>query len=192
MLLHLELPDTVVALLGEAPERTIYRLIKAHLAPASSAPKGRPVANTERDAAIADKALAGATHAAIANEYGLSTIRVSQIAVQGKAAALIRNPPKEAPIHNTEAKPKRPLRGVLTDQNIADILRMRSEGALQSEIMAAFSITMEKVQSVLWSAPPAPEPSRPTERTIATHLHGQPRPSHDFEFDLTDIFAKKP
>ena len=98
MNITLELPDAVVALLGEAPERTIYRLIKAHLAPAT---KGRPVANTERDAAIADKALAGATHAAIANEYGLSTIRVSQIAVQGKAAALIRNP-KPKPIHNSK------------------------------------------------------------------------------------------
>lgn len=180
MNLTLDLPDTVVALLGEAPERTIYRLIKAHLAPAT---KGRPVANTERDAAIADKALAGATHAAIANEYGLSTIRVSQIAVQGKAAALIRNPPKESPIHNAEAKPKR----VLTPQNIADILRMRSEGAMQSEIMSAFSITMDTLQAVLWSAP---EHEHATPRNLAhttTHLHGQPRPSHDFEFDLKDI-----
>jgi transposase-like protein len=100
MNITLELPDTVVALLGEAPERTIYRLIKTHLAPApAAAPRGRPVSNAERDAAIADKALAGATHAAIANEYGLSTVRVSQIAVQGKAAALIRNP-KPKPIQN--------------------------------------------------------------------------------------------
>lgn len=98
MNITLELPDAVVSLLGPFPERTIYRLIKAHLAPAT---KGRPVANTERDAAIADKALAGATHAAIANEYGLSTVRVSQIAVQGKAAALIRNP-KPKPIHNSK------------------------------------------------------------------------------------------
>ena len=167
MNITLELPDTVVALLGEAPERTIYRLIKAHLAPAT---KGRPVANTERDAAIADKALAGATHAAIANEYGLSTIRVSQIAVQGKAAALIRNPPKESPIHNTAAKPKR----VLTPQNIADILRMDAEGAMQSEIMAAFSITMDALQTVLWSAPTAHTTTTPIRKLTEPHTTTTP------------------
>ena len=88
MNLTLDLPDTVVALLGEAPERTIYRLIKAHLAPAT---KGRPVSNVERDAAIADKALAGATHAAIANSYGLSTVRVSQILARTRVAGRPKN-----------------------------------------------------------------------------------------------------
>jgi hypothetical protein len=100
----LSLPDAVASLLGDPPERTIYRLIKAHLAPApAAAPRGRPVSNVERDATIADKAVAGATHAAIANEFGLSTIRVSQIVAAGKAAALLRNPPKAKPIHNSAA-----------------------------------------------------------------------------------------
>ena len=87
MNITLELPDTVVALLGDAPERTIYRLIKAHLAPApASAVGGRPVVNTERDQEIAAKAAAGATHAAIANSYGLSTVRVSQILARTRVA----------------------------------------------------------------------------------------------------------
>ena len=59
--------------------------------------------------------MAGKTHAAIANEYNLSTIRVSQIVSVGKAEALIRNPrrkPAPKPIHNT-TKP----------QTTADILK---------------------------------------------------------------------
>ena len=92
MNITLELPDTVVALLGDAPERTIYRLIKAHLAPApASAVGGRPVVNTERDQEIAAKAAAGATHAAIANSYGLSTIRVSQILARTRVAGRPKN-----------------------------------------------------------------------------------------------------
>ena len=111
MHLTLELPDTVVALLGEAPERTIYRLIKAHLAPAPApaAPRGRRISNAERDATIADQAVAGKTHAAIANEHKLSTIRVSQIVAAGKAAALIRNP--------------KPIRNNTKPLSAADILR---------------------------------------------------------------------
>jgi Mor family transcriptional regulator len=87
MNITLELPDAVVSLLGPSPERTIYQLIKAHLAPAPApAVGGRPVVNTERDQEIAAKAAAGATHAAIANSYGLSTVRVSQILARTRVA----------------------------------------------------------------------------------------------------------
>lgn len=97
MNITLELPDTVVALLGEAPERTIYRLIKAHLAPAPApAVGGRPIVNTERDQEIVAKAAAGATHAAIANSYGLSTVRVSQILARTREHALAGRPEKNA------------------------------------------------------------------------------------------------
>ena len=88
MILHLELPDTVVSMLGDSPERTIYRLIKAHLAPAhASTPRGRPTANAERDATIADRALAGTRHVALANEYDLSLVRIAQIVSLGRLAA---------------------------------------------------------------------------------------------------------
>ena len=92
MHITLDLPESVVSLLGEAPERTIYRLIKAHLAPPADThkPRGRPIHNAQRDAAIADKAVAGVRHNIIAKEYGLSIIRVSQIVAQGKADAYAR------------------------------------------------------------------------------------------------------
>jgi hypothetical protein len=172
MQITLNLPDAVVSLLGDAPERTIYKLIKAHLAsPTGTAPRGRPISNAERDAAIADKAVAGVTHAAIANEYGLSNIRVSQIVAQGKAAALIRNP---TPIRNKRT---------LTPEDIRNINLMRSEGAMNTEIMQTFSITIDELQSALWSAPTiAPKPIITT-----THKPTTPAPSHDFEFDMKDI-----
>jgi hypothetical protein len=91
MQITLELPDSVVSLLGEAPERTIYKLIKTHL---NNTTMGRPIINSQRDAAIADKAVAGVRHVIIANEYNLSIIRVSQIVAQGKAAALQRQSEK--------------------------------------------------------------------------------------------------
>lgn len=84
MKIALELPDSIVSLLGEAPERTIYKLIKAHL---NDTTMGRPITNSKRDADIADKAVAGVRHVVIANEYNLSIMRVSQIVAQGKAAA---------------------------------------------------------------------------------------------------------
>jgi hypothetical protein len=182
MQLTLDLPDTVVALLGDAPERTIYKLIKAHLAPA--APRGRRVSNAERDAAIADKAVAGVTHAAIANEYNLSTIRVSQIVSVGKADALIRNPSaSRKPIHNTPTpKPKR----VLTPQDIHNIQRMRSEGALTSEMMQVFSISMSELQDALWSAPPTTRTPTPAHTTTTT-THTTPNPTHAFDFDMREI-----
>jgi Mor family transcriptional regulator len=102
MHLTLDLPDTIVSLLGDAPERTIYALIKAHLSPPPAvAPLGRPVINAERDQEILDKAVAGATHAAIANEYGISTIRVSQIVARGKptpAERVAKNVDRDAAI----------------------------------------------------------------------------------------------
>ena len=84
MQITLELPDSIVSLLGEAPERTIYKLIKSHL---NATTMGRPITNSKRDAEIADKAVAGVRQVIIANEYNLSIIRVSQIVAQGKAAA---------------------------------------------------------------------------------------------------------
>jgi len=91
MQITLELPDSVVSLLGDDPERTIYKAIKAHL---SAATKGRPITNAARDIAISDAAISGKTHAAIAKEYDLSIIRVSQIVAQGKAAAYERQDAK--------------------------------------------------------------------------------------------------
>jgi hypothetical protein len=91
MQITLELPDSVVSLLGEAPERTIYKLIKSHL---NATTMGRPITNSKRDADIADKAVAGVRHVVIANEYDLSIMRVSQIVAQGKAAALQRQSEK--------------------------------------------------------------------------------------------------
>lgn len=91
MQITLELPDSVVSLLGEAPERTIYKLIKSHL---NATAMGRPIINSKRDADIADKAVAGVRQVIIANEYNLSIIRVSQIVAQGKTAALQRKSEK--------------------------------------------------------------------------------------------------
>jgi hypothetical protein len=85
MQITLEIPDSVLSLLGDDPKRTIHKAIKAHLAK-----RGRPITNAERDAAIADKAVAGVRQYIIAKEYGLSIIRVSQIVAQGKADAYAR------------------------------------------------------------------------------------------------------
>jgi Mor family transcriptional regulator len=81
MTLTLDLPDAVVSLLGPSPERTVYQLIKAHLSPKVG---GRPVVNAARDEEIAALAHAGATHSDIANSYGLSAIRVSQIIARNR------------------------------------------------------------------------------------------------------------
>ena len=99
MNITLDLPDAVVSLLGPSPERTIYQLIKAHLAPPPAKAKaGRPIANTERDANILSEVLAGATHASIANKYGLSTIRISQIASRSKDGRPVKNTARDLAI----------------------------------------------------------------------------------------------
>ena len=96
MQITLDLPENVVSLLGEHPERAIQRAIKNYLShpePSDQTPTlkaGRPITNAVRDIAIADKAVAGIAHAVIANEYNLSIIRVRQIAAQGRAAAYER------------------------------------------------------------------------------------------------------
>lgn len=94
MLFTLEIPENVVTLLGDDPTRTIHKAIKAYII--ANGQRGRPVTNAERDAAIADKAVAGVRHHIIAKEYGLSMVRVSQIVAQGKADAYARQHEKTA------------------------------------------------------------------------------------------------
>lgn len=50
-----------------------------------SAPVGRPIVNSDRDADIYAKTQAGLTHAAVAAEYGLSIVRVGQIVAKQRA-----------------------------------------------------------------------------------------------------------
>lgn len=148
MNLTITLPDTVHTLLAAHPkgaEAAVLIAIKRYL---------KATASEKRDQAIADEAVRGATHAELANKYALSIPRIQQLVALGRDAALLRNPPAPKPTHTTtthSANPKRQL----TPQDRADILRMDAEGAMQSEIMLAFGITMDTLQTVLWSAPPA-------------------------------------
>jgi Mor family transcriptional regulator len=129
MQITLELPDAVVSLLGPSPERAIYQLIKAHLAPPPAAAKpGRPIANTERDENILNEVLAGATHASIANRYGLSTIRISQIVSRSKS---------ERP-----AKNKHEVR----DQAIAD---RAVDGITHAVIANEYALSMARVNQIV-------------------------------------------
>lgn len=89
----LEIPENVVSLLGDDPTRTIHKAIKAYII--ANGQRGRPIHNAERDAAIADKAVAGVRHHIIAKEHGLSIVRVSQIVAQGKADAYARQHAKQ-------------------------------------------------------------------------------------------------
>ena len=134
MHITLELPDAVVSLLGEAPERTIYQLIKTHLAPAPApAVGGRPVVNTERDQEIVAKALAGATHATIANSYGLSTIRVSQILARTRVAG-------------------RPERNTERDREIAD---KAIAGATYIALGNAYGLSSIRISQIVAQGKPA-------------------------------------
>ena len=54
--------------------------------------------NPERDQEIVAKALAGATHATIANSYGLSTIRISQITARNKDGRPVKNTARDLAI----------------------------------------------------------------------------------------------
>ena len=165
MQLTITLPDAVHTLLAAHPkgaEAAVLIAIKRYLkAPASE----------KRDQAIADESVRGATYAALANKYDISISRVQQLVALGRDAALLRNPPAPTPahttttIHSATAKPKR----VLTPQNIADRLRMEAEGAMQAEIMAAFSITMDALQTVLWSAPTAHTTTTPIRKLTEPH-----------------------
>jgi hypothetical protein len=154
MQLTITLPDAVHTLLAAHPkgaEAAVLIAIKRHL---------KATASEGRDQAIADESVRGATYAALANKYDISISRVQQLVALGRDAALLRNPPAPTPTsaHTTTTQVAKSQRA-LTDQNRADILRMRSEGAMQSEIMSAFSITMDALQTVLWSAP---EPAHTT------------------------------
>ena len=173
MQLTITLPDAVHTLLAAHPkgaEAAVLIAIKRYL---------KATASEKRDQAIADESVRGATYAALANKYDISISRVQQLVALGRDAALLRNPPAPTPTHTTTtaipaAKPKR----VLTPQNIADILRMDAEGAMQSEIMAAFSITMDALQTVLWSAP---EPHT----TTTTPIRKVTEPHTTTSIDLT-------
>lgn len=152
MQLTITLPDAVHTLLAAHPkgaEAAVLIAIKRHL---------KATASEGRDQAIADESVRGATYAALANKYDISISRVQQLVALGRDAALLRNPPAPTAAHTTTTQVAKSQRA-LTDQNRADILRMRSEGAMQSEIMSAFSITMDALQTVLWSAP---EPAHTT------------------------------
>ena len=142
MQLNLTLPDAVHTLLAAHPkgaEAAAIIAIKRYL---------KATASEGRDQAIADEAVRGATHAELANKYALSIPRIQQLVALGRDAALLRNPPAPKPTHS--ATPKR----VLTPQDRADILRMDAEGVTQAEIMRVFGITMDTLQTVLWSDPP--------------------------------------
>ena len=145
MQLTLTLPDAVHSLLAAHPkgaEAAALIAIKRYL---------KATASEGRDQAIADEAERGATHAELANKYALSIPRIQQLVALGRDAALLRNPPAHTTTNPTPAaSPKR----VLTPQDRADILRMDAEGAMQSEIMQAFGIPMDTLQTVLWSDPP--------------------------------------
>ena len=123
MNITLDLPDAVISLLGPAPERVIYKLIKAHLAP----PKvGRPIANTNRDADIVNEASAGATHASIANKYGLSIVRISQIIARSTV--------------------ERPAKNVTRDQGIAD---RAVAGITHATIANEYGLSMARVSQIV-------------------------------------------
>jgi hypothetical protein len=178
MQLTITLPDTVHSLLAahpKGPETAVLIAIKRYL---------KATASEGRDQAIADEAVRGATHAELANKYALSIPRIQQLVAIGRDAALLRNPTVPKPTHTTTTlksaptpKPKR----VLTPQDIHNIQRMRSEGALTSEMMQVFSISMSELQDALWSAPPT---HTPTTRTPAP---ATPNPTHDFDFDMREI-----
>ena len=186
MQLTLTLPDAVHTLLAAHPkgaEAAVLIAVKRYL---------KATASEGRDQAIADESVRGATYAALANKYDISISRVQQLVALGRDAALLRNPP--APAHTTTTtsptqtpKPQR----VLSPQDIHNIRRMDAEGAMQSEIMAAFGITMDALQTVLWSAPTthttttqAPTRNLTESHTTTTTLHGIPLPSHDFDLTL--------
>jgi hypothetical protein len=62
--------------------------------------------NADRDATIADKAVAGTPFKTIAQDHGLSYIRIQQIVSKGKAAAYMRQADKtNADIQALFAKP---------------------------------------------------------------------------------------
>jgi hypothetical protein len=180
MQLTITLPDAVHSLLAahaKGPEAAVLIAIKRYL---------KATVSEGRDQAIADAAVRGATHAELANKYALSIPRIQQLVALGRDAALLRNPlaPKPAPTTTTPApKPKRPSRGVLTPQDIHNIQRMRSEGALTSEMMQVFSISMSELQDALWSAPP----THTTTTRTSTPARTTPNPAHDFEFDMREI-----
>lgn len=187
MNLTLTLPDAVHTLLAAHPkgaEAAVLIAIKRYL---------KATASEGRDQAIADESVRGATYAALANKYDISISRVQQLVALGRDAALLRNPPAPTPAHTTTsaipaAKPQRQL----TAQDIHNIRRMDAEGAMQSEIMAAFGITMDALQTVLWSehTTTTTTTTPPTRNLTESHtttsntLHGIPLPSHDFDLTL--------
>ena len=149
MQLTITLPEAVHSLLAahpKGPEAAVLIAIKRYL---------KATASEGRDRAIADEAVRGATHAELANKYALSIPRIQQLVAIGRDAALLRNPPPAAQLtHTTTTNPTPKPKRVLTPQDRADILRMDAEGAMQSEIMQAFGIPMDTLQTVLWSDPP--------------------------------------
>jgi len=179
MNLTLTLPDAVHSLLAAHPkgaEAAALIAIKRYL---------KATASEGRDQAIADDAVRGATHAELANKYNLSIPRIQQLVALGRDAALLRHPPKPE-THTTTIHSATKKQRVLTPEDIHNINRMRADGAMQSEIMSVFSLTLNEVQDVLWSAP-----------TTTTTIHSAttpkpklttttPAPSPDFEFAISD------
>ena len=65
------------------PEQWAVRTLRAALRPKETKPLGRPTANAQRDAEIRAKLAAGASYQGLADEYGLSKIRIQQIKAAG-------------------------------------------------------------------------------------------------------------
>ena len=178
MNLTITLPDAVHSLLAAHPkgaEAATLVAIKRYL---------KATATEGRDQSIADEAVLGATYAELANKYAMSISRVQQLVALGRDAALLRNPIAHTTTTTPTVAAVKPKR-VLTQTDIDNLHRMRSESATNAEMMQAFAITIEEVQAALRTAPtPKPAHTTTTPKPAHTTLHGIPLPSHDFEFDL--------
>lgn len=92
MQLTLTLPDSIYDILAQShtkgAEAAAMVAVKRYL---KSLPS---TTNAERDEAIADKAVDGTPLKTLAQDYGLSYIRIQQIVGKGKTAAYIRKADK--------------------------------------------------------------------------------------------------
>jgi Mor family transcriptional regulator len=92
MQLTLTLPDSIYDILAQShtkgAEAAAMVAVKRYL---KSLPS---TTNAERDEAIADKAVNGTSLKTLAQDYGLSYIRIQQIVAKGKPEAYIRQADK--------------------------------------------------------------------------------------------------
>ena len=153
MQLTITLPDAVHSLLAahaKGPEAAVLIAIKRYL---------KATVSEERDQAIADAAVRGATHAELANKYALSIPRIQQLVALGRDAALLRNPPT----------PKPAPQPTHTTTTTTTTTKARTAELLKE-----------------WAYEPEPPTHTTTTRT-PTPAHTTPNPAHDFEFDMREI-----